>query len=179
MLDLGSAGYRNKRSILSNDGAFKPSLAVTPEECATIERQHSASHHPAETDGAHDPMSLVFSRKSTSYYIQAAYGDVGAVLRTNLPRTDSVKITPTGTAWLIGRSRNCAVVIPDPAVSRCHALIGHDAQDGFYLMDVGSSNGTFVNQRRLVVQQRYSLQDGDVMMLSHVAIAIFLAKPSA
>ena len=178
MLDLSSADYRNKRPLLPHDCLEEPSHAVTPEEYATIQRQHPAPNHSAETDDAHTPMSGVFSRKSTPYYIQAAYGNGGAVLSTNLPRTDSVKITANGTAWLIGRSRNCSVVIPDPAVSRCHALIGHDAQGGFYLMDVGSSNGTFVNQRRLVVQQRHSLQDGDIVMLSHVAIEFFVANTS-
>jgi pSer/pThr/pTyr-binding forkhead associated (FHA) protein len=111
-----------------------------------------------------------------SHYIQAIRGKAGAFLRTNLPRTESSQTTDTGIAWLVGRSSNCAIVFPDPSVSRCHAVLGYDASQGFYLMDVGSSNGTFLNQRRLVAMQRYPIQDGDILTISHIVVELFLLQ---
>jgi FHA domain len=109
-------------------------------------------------------------------YVQATIADRQAFLTTNLPSPGTAQTTESGQAWLIGRGRNCAVLIQDTAISRCHAVIGHDQQHGFYLMDVGSSNGTFLNQRRLVKLKRHPLRDGDVIGLSHIRVEFFLVE---
>src|SRR5262249_31728900 len=46
---------------------------------------------------------------------------------------------------VIGRGQGCTILNPDASVSRCHARIvrGHDGQ--FLVSDLGSTNGTFVN----------------------------------
>ncbi|MCB1033116.1 MAG: FHA domain-containing protein, partial [Acidobacteria bacterium] len=45
---------------------------------------------------------------------------------------------------LVGRSRNCQVVVRDPSVSRSHALLTF--RDGVVrVKDLSSSNGTYVN----------------------------------
>lgn len=49
----------------------------------------------------------------------------------------------------IGRDRNNDVVLSDPRVSRNHALIRMLSEGGFYLIDSGSSNGSFVNDQRV------------------------------
>jgi FHA domain len=102
-----------------------------------------------------------------SYYIQAA--------QHNLSSVDAAQVTALSSTWLIGRSRNCAIVVHDRSVSRCHAVVGYDVQQGFYLMDVGSSNGTYLNQKRLSVLKRYSLRDGDVIMLCNLQFEFFIA----
>ncbi|MEM7452833.1 MAG: sigma 54-interacting transcriptional regulator [Planctomycetota bacterium] len=45
---------------------------------------------------------------------------------------------------LLGRDWDCRVVLNDPQCSRVHAEIYHD-EDGWWVRDNGSSNGTFVN----------------------------------
>lgn len=64
----------------------------------------------------------------------------------------------SGTAVTIGRdSINDIVVDDDPKVSRAHAeLRQKDCQ--WVLVDLGSRNGTFVNDRRIF---RHPLRDGD------------------
>ncbi len=59
---------------------------------------------------------------------------------------------------LIGfQSGVCDKVIPDPTVSRIHARI--EKRDGtFYLTDLSSRNGTFVDDRELGVQEEIPLQ---------------------
>ncbi len=58
----------------------------------------------------------------------------------------------------IGRDAECAVHMPDGSVSRRHAAL-EPADDGHTVRDLGSTNGTFVNDRRLAGPTR--LRDGD------------------
>jgi hypothetical protein len=57
----------------------------------------------------------------------------------------------------IGRSRSCDLRLPGGDASRRHAEISGGA-DGFTLMDLGSTNGTYVNDERV---QKHTLQPGD------------------
>lgn len=51
-------------------------------------------------------------------------------------------------------------------VSRRHALVGYGAEiDSWAIMDVGSSNGTFVNGEQLKMNQPRKLNDGDRVMI--------------
>ena len=45
---------------------------------------------------------------------------------------------------IIGRSSVSDMVVDEPSVSRRHAAVGGDSQR-FWLMDLGSRNGTFIN----------------------------------
>ncbi len=111
-----------------------------------------------------------------AYYIQVIEQPTDAVLRTNLPRTDTVQATANGVAWLLGRSRNCTIVFPDPAISRCHAVLSYQPDRGFQVMDAASSNGTCLNGQRLIAMQPRSVQDGDVITVSHIAIQLFIQR---
>ncbi len=76
-----------------------------------------------------------------------------------------------GATATIGRSANNPIYIPERHVSRQHAVIRF--QNGiFMLSDLGSANGTFVNDKQLVDQ--YPLMDGDVIRL-YVPILHFSA----
>jgi pSer/pThr/pTyr-binding forkhead associated (FHA) protein len=68
------------------------------------------------------------------------------------------------------------VVVQDRSVSRCHAVVGYDMQQGFYIMDVGSSNGTCLNATRLAVLKRYPLKDGDVIAMCNLNVEFFIAN---
>lgn len=116
-----------------------------------------------------------------SYYIQAAQVNHRAFLTTNLSGFEVPQVTVLSSTWLIGRSRNCAVVVQDRSVSRCHAVVGYDVQQGFYIMDVGSSNGTCLGGIRLAVLKRYPLKDGDIIAMCNLKIEFFIAndQPSA
>ncbi|CAB4881971.1 unannotated protein [freshwater metagenome] len=50
---------------------------------------------------------------------------------------------------LIGRSRDCEVVLDDANVSRHHARIAFDAGAGWTIEDLGSTNGVRVNGERI------------------------------
>ena len=61
----------------------------------------------------------------------------------------------------IGRTPDAAVFLDDVTVSRNHALLVH-RQDGHYIDDLGSLNGTYVNRRRI---ESHRLEDGDEIQI--------------
>jgi FHA domain len=172
MLNLESSSCENERQDYPLP---PPALAVEPSVVEAVEEPFDDHLLTVESPiGFLDLAPLPSS--AIKAYVQATIADRQAFLTTNLPSAGTAQTTESGRAWLIGRSRNCAVLIQDAAISRCHAVIGHDQQHGFYLMDVGSSNGTFLNQRRLVKLKRHPLRDGDVIGLSHIRVEFFLVE---
>ena len=63
----------------------------------------------------------------------------------------------------IGRGPGCDIVLPDRVVSREHAFIER-RDDGYYLSDRDSKNGTFVNGE--AVDDARLLQDGDEIQIA-------------
>jgi pSer/pThr/pTyr-binding forkhead associated (FHA) protein len=52
-------------------------------------------------------------------------------------------------SWTIGSGRECDVVIDGPAISRRHCRLVETSR-GLFLEDLGSTNGTYLNGRRVV-----------------------------
>jgi pSer/pThr/pTyr-binding forkhead associated (FHA) protein len=61
----------------------------------------------------------------------------------------------------IGRSPEAEIFLDDVTVSRNHALLVR-RRDGLFVDDLGSLNGTYVNQRRI---ESHHLQDGDELQV--------------
>ena len=58
-----------------------------------------------------------------------------------------------GDTLVIGRKDDCHHVIPDAKISRQHAMI-RKQDDGYWLYDLGSSNGCFLNDKRVVKMEK-------------------------
>jgi pSer/pThr/pTyr-binding forkhead associated (FHA) protein len=80
---------------------------------------------------------------------------------------------PIDLDWMvIGRGRGADVVIAEPTISRAHAAIGWDGH-GFYLQDLGSTNGSRVNG---VAAARSALAPGDEIQLGKLRLRLELAS---
>lgn len=73
----------------------------------------------------------------------------------------------------IGRDPDCEIVIPDRQVSRVHARLSIE-NDGVYLEDLGSKNGTFLGG--LSIQEPALLQEGDIIQIALVQNFFFLSS---
>jgi hypothetical protein len=61
----------------------------------------------------------------------------------------------------------------DLGVSRTHALLQYDDEnEGIYITDLSSTNGTFVNGFRLPANARTRLRDGDELQLGHLKLGV-------
>ena len=67
-------------------------------------------------------------------------------------------------ALTLGRGDDCDIRIQDNSVSRRHAKID-PSPEGYFVADLGSTNGTFVNDRQL--DGGWPLQDGDYLRVGN------------
>lgn len=71
-----------------------------------------------------------------------------------------------GAIAVIGRSKECDVSLDDASVSRRHAEV-RAGPDGYWIADLGSTNGTEVNGKRV---DRVRLEPGDVVTLGQTVL---------
>ena len=73
-----------------------------------------------------------------------------------------------GKTFSLGRAKDNNVVFTSNKVSRRHALVHAQGGSEFSLVDLGSSNGTHLNGRRVI--QPVPLQDGDVIQIGEESL---------
>jgi serine phosphatase RsbU (regulator of sigma subunit) len=81
----------------------------------------------------------------------------------------------SGEKTIIGRDRYpiCDVTIREPTVSRQHARIQCEG-DRYYIEDLGSLNGTYVNREK--ISGRTPLVDGDVVQIYEVLMKFYIGE---
>jgi adenylate cyclase len=75
---------------------------------------------------------------------------------------------PCGPLFTIGRDYSSDLVLDDKVVSRNHAIIRQLGGGDYFVIDSGSSNGTFVNGTRITVPTK--LHDGDVLSFGSMEV---------
>jgi pSer/pThr/pTyr-binding forkhead associated (FHA) protein len=107
--------------------------------------------YTVDADGEMHPVDLdeVVEKAGAALVIRAGGGRAGESFTLEGDRTS------------IGRTPEAGVFLDDVTVSRNHALVVR-RDDGVYLDDLGSLNGTYVNRRRIESQE---LEDGDEIQI--------------
>jgi pSer/pThr/pTyr-binding forkhead associated (FHA) protein len=72
----------------------------------------------------------------------------------------------------VGRNTESAVFLDDITVSRAHAVFERRADDGWYVRDVGSLNGTYVNGEQV---DQTKLASGDEVQIGKFKLTFFAA----
>jgi pSer/pThr/pTyr-binding forkhead associated (FHA) protein len=120
----------------------------------------------ARQEGEEEPTTMTYKVDETGDYqpvdIDEVVEQAGAalVIRSGGGRAGE-SFTIEGDRISIGRSPDAEVFLDDVTVSRNHALIVR-RQDGLYIDDLGSLNGTYVNRRRI---ESHQLGDGDEIQI--------------
>lgn len=110
-------------------------------------------------------------RSTAPGYIQAGIQQGQPYLITNLLDGKSQGLFQPEGVWIFGRDRRANIPIREQCMSRVHAAIHYVADEGFYLLDLGSTNGSFINSEQ--VFERQLLKDGDQIRFGSVAISFF------
>ena len=101
-----------------------------------------------------DPVRLGSFKIDLAAYRDRILGDEGAAERA--------PDAPGGPAVIIGRESPAEIVVNLPQVSARHAELKHLHDDVYQLTDLGSSNGTYVNGRRI---ERAQVRASDTIRL--------------
>lgn len=95
---------------------------------------------------------------------EEAVPDERAVLKITLKGKPLMDCEICDTRVMIGRDSGNDIVLYGEFISRHHAQIVLDPEGAFWVMDLKSTNGVYVNRRRIA---RRRLYDGDVIQLGH------------
>lgn len=87
----------------------------------------------------------------------AAAGEGAAPASLFLAHEAAAPVEVVKDRFVIGRGKECDLVIDSGKVSREHAVISREA-DGWFIEDLGSSNGTWHRRERVT---RKRIEDGD------------------
>ena len=134
---LPGDGARGEAVPLPDDAARRAVADRVLETAAALER---AIHERTPPDGP-PPLPAATSGAPTLHLL----GEEGALGKVVKER------------FVIGRGKHCDLVIDSAKVSREHAAIVREG-DGWFIEDLGSSNGTWHDRARI---QRRAICDGD------------------
>nr|WP_290221801.1 FHA domain-containing protein [Trichocoleus desertorum] len=131
-------------------------------------------HH---RDLLNEILELEDSGKSYPYkvalpYVQGVVSEERIHLSTNLIEGSTQTLLQPQQIWVFGRDRQAAISIRDERLSRRHAAIRYVAGQGFYLVDLDSTNGSFINGER--VWRCSLLKEGDRVRLGSLTFTFFI-----
>lgn len=75
-----------------------------------------------------------------------------------------------GNNMVIGRQPDCDICIADDSVSRAHAEISKDHNRECSVTDLDSTNGTYLNDKRIKPRERAILKDGDLLEVGNIIL---------
>src|SRR5437763_3119045 len=78
-------------------------------------------------------------------------------------------------SFTVGRKADNQLVLDDRTVSSHHARIIPQGQ-GYSIIDLDSTNRTFINEQPLEVQKAYSLNSGDIIRVGDIRITYMVSS---
>ena len=134
-----------------------------------------------ETDGFDDIEKFVASEmpvkemdsidEEATVLLTSNVHSTGILLRST-DIENPVTIIPNGFPCIIGKSgKSSDYKLEEQFISRVHARI-YEEMDGYYIEDLNSSNGTFVNGEKLKPHTQVMFQLGDIIMLADMEFVV-------
>ena len=134
-----------------------------------------------ETDGFDDIEKFVASEmpvkemdsidEEATVLLTSNVHSTGILLRST-DIENPVTIIPNGFPCIIGKSgKSSDYKLEEQFISRVHARI-YEEMNGYYIEDLNSSNGTFVNGEKLKPHTQVMFQLGDIIMLADMEFVV-------
>jgi pSer/pThr/pTyr-binding forkhead associated (FHA) protein len=171
---------------LPNDEALDEALAVLPlvKELGSVVKIEVIPAWPYDEPDAPGVAPTEPTEERAAMADELAGPDASATLEPS-PRVfiqtvgrpdDSEALEVDQAGISLGRSSDNRVVLDDPGASYRHALIRHEG-DGYRIEDLGSRNGTWVNDKRLT--GRHALEDGDEIRVGNTRLVFNVVDEAA
>ncbi|WP_107764281.1 BTAD domain-containing putative transcriptional regulator [Nocardioides terrigena] len=159
--DAALSAYRSARQALDRELGVEPSARLVAVQQAILCHDPRLAPVPAQEPGGRPvrATSLVASGVPGSPPMLTGHG--------------GVKVALTGAPVVLGRHGDCDLVLADEQASRRHAQVEAGA-DGFVLVDLGSTNGTYLNGT--AVKAPVALTDGDTIVVGHTVVRFSAAR---
>ena len=106
------------------------------------------------------PKEPLYSEEKTTFL---GVNDKNPILK-NLSTGDVYEVTSN--PFTIGKSQTCNLVIADKVVSRHHAEVVQYG-DKYFIKDLSSTNGTFINGNKLMADTDVELKDGQEIIFAN------------
>ena len=79
---------------------------------------------------------------------------------------------PGGKRLNVGRASDNELTLNDASVSKIHAALLMTSEGTLLVADTGSTNGTYINGRRIAYGESRLLEDGDVVGFGDVEVRL-------
>ncbi len=93
-------------------------------------------------------------------------------LRTSDGQSFIINLKPGGAPAHIGRASNCAIRIDDASISRMHCSVTLRSNGDIVIADLGSSNGTSLNNQMLGTNEARSIDTGDTIGVGDIILNV-------
>lgn len=143
---------------------FTTGVAVDPTFGEFAETLSAASNSPNKQSG----------QTSQRQPVPAAQ-EVRVAARINSPDGTSEKILsfiPGGKRLGVGRASDANISLPHPSVSKIHAALMMNREGTLLVADTGSTNGTYINGRRIAYGEARQIEDGDVVSFGEIEVRL-------
>jgi pSer/pThr/pTyr-binding forkhead associated (FHA) protein len=70
----------------------------------------------------------------------------------------------------VGRASDNDLILNDKSVSKIHAALVMNREGTLMVADTGSTNGTYINGRRIAYGEARQIEDGDVVGFGNIEV---------
>ena len=101
--------------------------------------------------------------------------DIEVIARITQPsgtREISLLFKPGGKRLNVGRASDNELMLNDASVSKIHAALLMSSEGTLLVADTGSTNGTYINGRRIAYGESRLIEDGDVVGFGDVEVRL-------
>jgi len=122
----------------------------------------------------HDSDLTDVDQRVSVRYVQGIIHPDWVYLVTDLIDGTSIALEQPQKIWTLGRGKGrVALLLRDKQLSRVHAAIQYVEQQGFYLVDLGSTNGSTVNGEQ-IREGRTLLKDKDYIQIGKTSFTFYM-----
>lgn len=150
--------------ILKRKNKYKDEKELEEEE-QYIEYFHECSYVAEDTD-------IYGSEYEDSTMLLTSSGPISTITLKSLNLEHELKITPNVFPCVLGNSKKSSdFLVNNPVVSRVHMRIIEEFA-GYYVEDLNSTNGTFVNDVKILPHEPKEIVIGDKITLANVEFIV-------